>query len=360
VIDPEAYARLLCDWCLEAHAGQQVVIRSTTLAEPALLALQRELLARDAWPLLRTELPTQAEELLAHAHDAQLDGVPDAAVAETEAADAFLTIDAAANTRALAGIEPDRVARRARAMNRLREIRLSKRWAISLWPTAGMAQEAGMSLADYTDFVERALFLDRPDPVQAWRELSAMQDGLVERFEAAGEIHIEAEGTDLKLRVDGRTWRNSDGRRNMPSGEVFTGPHETSANGRVRFTIPTGPPGLAVSGVELELRDGEVVGARADRGDEHLQRALNTDAGARRLGELGVGTNFGIDRPTGSILLDEKIGGTIHLALGRSYPETGGTNESAVHWDLVCDLRDGGRLSADGEPVVQDGRIVTR
>jgi aminopeptidase len=359
VIDTAAYARLLCDWCLEAHAGQQVLIRSTTLAEPALLALQRELVARDAWPLLRAELPTQAEELLVHAHDRHLDDVPGTAVAETEAADAFLTIEAPANTRALAGIEPDRVARRARAVHRLREIRLTKRWAIAIWPTVGLAQEAGMSLTDYEDFVERALFLDRPGPVAAWRELSAVQQGLVERFETAREIHIEAEGTDLRLRVDGRTWRNSDGRRNMPSGEVFTGPIEDSAEGRVRFTIPTGPPGLAVAGVELELRGGEVVAARAQQGDEHLQRALGTDAGARRLGELGVGTNFGIDRATGSILLDEKIGGTIHLALGRSYPETGGTNESALHWDLVCDLRDGGRLSADGEPVVENGRLVT-
>jgi aminopeptidase len=137
----------------------------------------------------------------------------------------------------------------------------------------------------------------------------------------------------------------------MPSGEVFTGPHEASANGTIRFTVPTTHGGVQVSGVELRFEDGVVVEARAERGDAYLQEALATDPGARRLGELGIGTNTGIDRPSGIILLDEKIGGTVHLALGRSYPETGGTNESAIHWDLICDLRTGGRLSADGEAI---------
>ncbi len=145
----------------------------------------------------------------------------------------------------------------------------------------------------------------------------------------------------------------------MPSGEVFTGPHETSANGRIRFDVPSSPAGVHVSGVELVFRDGEVVEARADQGDEHLQRALATDDGAKRLGELGIGTNFGIERPVGTILFDEKIGGTVHLALGRSYPETGGKNESALHWDLICDLRRGGRLLADGEVVQENGRFQT-
>ena len=162
---------------------------------------------------------------------------------------------------------------------------------------------------------------------------------------------------DLTLSVKGRVWVNSDGQRNMPSGEVFTGPHERSANGTIRFTVPTGPRGVTVTGVQVEFRDGEVVHAAAERGDDYLQAALATDAGARYLGELGIGTNAGIDRPTGHILLDEKMAGTVHLALGRSYPETGGTNASALHWDLICDLRDGGRLSADGETVVQDGVV---
>jgi len=180
----------------------------------------------------------------------------------------------------------------------------------------------------------------------------------VQRLTPASEIRIEAEGTDIRLAVKGRTWINSDGKHNMPSGEVFTGPHEGSANGTIRFTVPTGPRGVTVTGVELTFKAGEVVRARAERGEEYLQAALATDPGARYLGELGIGTNGGIDRATGHILLDEKMAGTVHLALGRSYPETGGTNDSALHWDLICDLRDGGRLSADGEPIVENGALT--
>ena len=208
-----------------------------------------------------------------------------------------------------------------------------------------------MSDDDYAAFVERALFLDRPDPVAAWRELSDRQARVVERLSQAREIRIEADGTDLRLRVEGRTWINSDGRRNMPSGEVFTGPLEDSANGTIRFTIPSSPRGVSVEGVELTFEDGKVASATAERGQGYLDAALATDPGARFLGELGIGTNAGIDRATGSILLDEKMAGTVHLALGRSYPETGGRNVSALHWDLICDLRAGGRLTADGETV---------
>jgi aminopeptidase len=231
---------------------------------------------------------------------------------------------------------------------------MRKRWCGTLWPTPAGAQQAGMSDDAFAAFARGALFLDRDDPAAAWRELAAFQAGLVERLSGARELRIEAPGTDLTLRVEGRTWVNSDGRRNMPSGEVFTGPVEDSANGTIRFTVPSSPRGVTVEDVELTFRDGEVVAARAARGDDYLQQTLATDAGARRLGEIGIGTNRGIDRPIGAILFDEKIGGTVHLALGRSYPETGGVNESAVHWDLICDLRDGGRLTADGE-VVQEG-----
>jgi aminopeptidase len=175
----------------------------------------------------------------------------------------------------------------------------------------------------------------------------------------ARTIHIEGPGTDLTLDVGGRGWVNSDGKRNMPSGEVFTGPVEDSAEGVIRFTIPTSPRGVVVEDVTLEFREGRVVSASAERGDAYLQATLETDPGARILGELGIGTNFGIDRPIGAILFDEKIGGTVHLALGNSYPETGGTNESAVHWDMICDLRAGGRLSADGEVLLEDGRFRT-
>ena len=235
---------------------------------------------------------------------------------------------------------------------------MRKRWCSTLWPTEALAGQAGMPLAEYEAFVSRALFLDQPDPVRSWGGLRTFQAKLIERLKSARDVRIEADGTDLTLRVAGRTWVNSDGKRNMPSGEVFTGPHENSANGRIRFTVRSAPEGVDVDGVELEFADGEVVSARADTGEEYLRRALETDGGAKFLGELGIGTNFGIDRPTGTILFDEKIGGTVHLALGRSYPETGGKNASALHWDLICDLRAGGRLTADGDVLMLDGRFA--
>jgi aminopeptidase len=357
-VDPDAFARLLCGYCLDVQRGQQVVVRSTTLATPLLLALQRELLEREAWPLLRTALPGQDEGWWAAARDAHLDGHAPLELAEAEQLDAVLTIQAPENTTALAGIEPARMARAAIARAPLRERTLAKRWAGTLWPTPAGAQQAGMGTSEFAAFVRRAVFLDRDDPAAAWGELRERQARLIERLGGARELRIEAEGTDLRLSVAGRTWVNSDGRRNMPSGEVFTGPVEDSAEGHIRFTVPSSPRGVEVAGIELELRAGAVVGARAERGHDYLLATLDTDPGARRLGEIGIGTNPGIDRPIGAILFDEKIGGTVHLAVGRSYPETGGRNESAVHWDMICDLRRGGRLTADGETIQEDGSFL--
>jgi aminopeptidase len=357
VIDADAFARLLCGYCLDAQPGQQVVVRSTTLAAPLLLAVQRELLERGAWPLLRTSLPGQDEGWWAAARDGQLDAFAPAELAEAEGTDASLTIQAPDNTTALAGVDPARLARAARARAPVREAGLRRRWCGTLWPTPAAAQQAGMGTAELAAFVRRATFLDRDDPAAAWRELHDLQARVIERLSRASELRIQAEGTDLRLSVAGRTWVNSDGKRNMPSGEVFTGPVEDSAEGRIRFTIPSSPRGVEVAGIELELRAGRVVDARAERGHEYLLATLDTDPGARYLGEIGIGTNTGIDRPIGAILFDEKIGGTVHLAVGRSYPETGGTNESAVHWDMICDLRRGGRLTADGEVIQEDGRF---
>ncbi|MDX6676500.1 MAG: aminopeptidase [Solirubrobacteraceae bacterium] len=358
-LDAAAFADLLAGYCLEVQPGQEVLVRSTTLAEPLLLELQRAILERDAWPLLRIELPGATAAFHRQALDRHLDTYPEVAFAEARKAHAQLAIQAPENTRALVGIDPERLARASRARKPLREQTLRKRWCTTLWPTQAGAQQAGMSLADFERFVRRALFLDQPDPERAWGELREFQARLVERLRGARELRIEsAAGTDVTLSVKGRTWVNSDGKRNMPSGEVFTGPHEASASGIVRFDVPSSPAGVDVAGVELQFEDGLVVGARAERGEEYLQRALQPDDGARRLGEIGIGTNFGIERAIGATLFDEKIGGTVHLALGRSYPETGGRNESALHWDLICDLRPGGRLSADGEVVVQDGRFT--
>jgi aminopeptidase len=349
VIEAERFAALLCDWCLEVRPGQQVLIASTPLADPLNRAVHRALLEREAWPLMRIAPLWQREDFLRHALPDALDSVAGLELLEAESIDSRLQISAPANTRELAGIDPSLLARAAAARQPLLEALLARRWCGTVWPTPALAQDAAMSEHDYTSFLEQALFLAKPDPVAAWRELSRRQSEVVELLSPAREIRIEAERTDLRLRVDGRTWINSDGKRNMPSGEVFTGPREDSAEGVIYFGVPSSPHGVAVSGAELTFAEGRVVAAKAETGQDYLDAALETDEGARYLGEIGIGTNTGIDRATGSVLLDEKMAGTVHLALGRSYPETGGENVSALHWDIICDLRPGGCLSADGQ-----------
>ncbi len=356
--DPDRHAALICDWCIDTRDGDQVLIGMTRHAEPLVRALHNALLKRGAWPLIRLAASEVAADFFEHASDTQLDGYAPLELLEVQQADAVIGITAPANTRALAGVDPALIARAGRARAPVQETRLKTRWCGTLWPTHALAQQAAMGDEDYAAFVTRALFLDRPDPIAAWRELSDEQQRLVDRLSTADELRIEADGTDLTLRVKDRTWINSDGKHNLPSGEVFTGPLEDSANGTIRFTVPSSPRGVDVDDVELRFRDGEVVAARAARGEAYLHEALRTDDGARFLGEIGIGTNPGIDRATGLVLLDEKIAGTVHLALGRSYPETGGRNRSALHWDLICDLRDGGQLSADGQPVYKNGRLV--
>ena len=355
--NPAVFADLLAGYCLDVQADQQVVLRSTPLASPLLLELQRVILQRDAWPLVRLELPGQGAGFYAHARERHLDEVAPLTLHEAREADALLAIQAPADPRELVAVDPELITRVARARRAVRDATMRHRWCSTLWPTPALAEQAGMGEDEYAAFVTRALFLDQPDPVASWGELRRFQDTLIARVAKASTLRIEAPGTSLEIGVKGRGWVNSDGKRNMPSGEIFTGPHEDSANGHVRFGVPSSPAGVEVAGVELEFRDGEVVSARAERGQAYLDRALATDEGSKRLGEVGIGTNFGIDRSIGAILFDEKIGGTLHLALGRSYPETGGKNVSALHWDLILDLREGGRLWADDDLVQQDGRF---
>ena len=322
-------------------------------------ALQEELLAREAWPLIRAELPGADEAFWQHARDAHLDGFPAAELAEAQATDASIGIQAPANTRALAHVDAERMARAARARAPVREAALARRWCLTLWPTAAGAQQAGMGTTEFAAFVRRALFLDRGDATAAWTELRHFQDAADRAPEGRARAAHRGRGhrPDAVRRraVPGSTPTAS---ATCPRARSSPARVETSAEGRIRFTIPSSPRGVEVAGIELEFREGRVVDARAERGEEYLKATLATDDGASLLGEIGIGTNFGIDRPVGAILFDEKIGGTVHLAVGRSYPETGGTNESAVHWDMICDLRRGGTLYADGEPIQRDGRFL--
>ena len=350
------WADLLVDYCLRVAPGETIVVGSEWEARPLVEACARAIVRRGAHPLVRLDLPGLAEFYLRHATDAMLAETPPIGLFEAESADGRIRIAAESDTRSMRDVDPARQAAFDLARAPIRRAASKKRWVLTQFPTAAYAADAGMPISEYEAFVASAMFLDRPDPVAAWMGLGRRQAGLVEYMSGVQSIRIEAEGTDLALGVGGRTWINSDGRRNMPSGEIFTGPIEDSASGRLRCSFPVCRGGREVARIALELDGGRVVDARADEGEDYLLSMLGLDPGARRFGELGLGLNDGIGRFTGSILYDEKIGGTVHLALGQSYPETGGTNESALHWDLIVDLRRGGRITADGRVVMEDGR----
>ena len=350
------WAELLAGYCLDVRQGETIAIGSTIEAAPLVEATAKAVIERGGHPLVRIELPGVTEFFLQRASEEQLRHIPASALVEAEEVDGRIRIAADEDTRGMRDVDPRRQAAFERSRDPLRRLAREKRWVLTQYPTAGYARAAGLGLAEYEAFVASALFLDRPDPAEAWRELGRRQAGLVEFMSSVRTVRIEGEGTDLQLQVEGRTWINSDGRRNMPSGEIFTGPIENSANGRIRCGFPVCRDGRELSGIELEFRDGRVVSARAETGAEYLNAILDVDAGARRLGELGLGLNYGIDRFTGSILFDEKIGGTVHLAVGQSYPETGGTNVSAIHWDFIVDTRRNARIFADGRLVMEEGR----
>ncbi|TFU15764.1 aminopeptidase [Thermus tengchongensis] len=351
-----AFAQLLVEYCLEAQEGETILVETEVPALPLLPHLKRAFLKRGAYPVFRIGYPGEGRDFLLYG-GAWLERIPEVERALYEKADKFLRILSAENPLEGASLDPGLSLRHQRAWRPLAELRLKKRWTLTLYPTVGYAVGAGMGTEEFREYLKGALFLDREDPVGAWRALSRFQEALIGRLSQGRELRLLAPGTDLRLSVAGRRWINSDGRRNMPSGEVFTGPLEDSAEGEVRFNLPAFVGGRRVEGVYLRFQGGEVVEARAEVGEEYLLAALATDEGARRLGEIGIGTNFGLTRPTGLILLDEKMGGTVHLALGRSYPETGGKNESALHWDLVLSLAEG-TLLLDGKPLVEGGRFV--
>jgi len=355
----ERYADLLVGYCVRVAPGERIALHVASPALPMARALARSVLRAGGVPLLRISYPEFTEDVLEFGHDRYFDDEPDIEVEELRRLDGWIGVSAPVNSRALQSADQGRVARLSRRQAPMQKLRVGRtKWVGTLFPTDAAAQDAGMRLDDFERFVYDAMFLYDDDPVARWGEQRALQVGLIERLAVADELRVRGPGTDLRLSVRGRTWVNSDGRRNMPSGEVFTGPHEGSAEGVVTFDLPSSVGGAVVRGVRLRFEAGRVVEASATEGEAQLLAKLDTDPGARFLGEIGIGTNARIVRPILNTLYDEKIGGTVHLALGSSYPETGGTNVSAIHWDLITDLRRGGELLLDGEPFQRDGVFV--
>lgn len=354
----EKYARLLTEYCVSVAPRERVYLDVATGAMPMARALTRAVLKAGGEPHLSISYPEQLSDQLELTSEAILASEPTVSLEVMRRMDAYVRVGAVENSHSASAEARARLAPHARRMSAVTAERLKKKWVGTLYPTAAAAQEAGMTSDAYARFVYNAMFLFDEEPAARWRELGARQEEWVNRLEQADEVRIEGPGTDLTLSVKGRKWMNSDGKRNMPSGEVFTGPIEESAQGTIRFDVPSLTGGGIVQGVTLTFEEGRVVSATAERGQEILDAQLATDEGARYLGELGIGTNPHIVKPTLKTLFDEKILGTVHLALGRAYLETGGVNESAIHWDLIADLRGEGRVLLDGEEFLRDGVLL--
>ena len=357
-------ANILVEYSTEVKRDDLVAIRGPYTAEPLMLELYKECLERGAHPILRPTLPAAQPLLYRFAEDHQLEYVWEPEKWFVENLDVDFSIIADTNTRQLSQIDPSRQVLASKARRPIFDRRMERgatgelRWNVTLFPTDAIAMDAQMSLDEYEDFYYAACLIDAPDPIRGWKDVAERHAELLVWIDGRKQIHLEGEGTDLYLDITGRTFVGADGTSNFPDGEIFTGPVEDGTNGVVTFSFPAIYGGQAVEGIRLEFKDGKVVDATAAKNEAFLIKTLDTDAGSRTLGELGIGTNFGIEGFSGEILLDEKIGGTVHLAVGASYPETGGVNQSAVHWDMVCDLRSGGRITVDGEPLMEKGKLA--
>jgi len=356
-------AEVLVHYSLEIGPGQQFAISTSPVAEELALAVYGEGLGAGANVSLRYSAPEAEEIFFRLAADRQLDYVSPLHRLVFETFDASLHIGAELNTRALSHSDPAKQARRAQAHQPLSTAMLQRaargefRWCYTAYPTHAAAQEADMSLSDYQDFVYAAGKLNQADPIAAWKQEGQRQRQLQTWLHGKSQVVLKGPDIDLRFSIAGRTFAVADGKENFPDGEIYTGPVEDSANGWVRFRYPALFAGREVTDVELWFEQGKVVREKASKGEELLTTLLSTDAGARYVGEWGIGTNYDIPRFTKDMLFDEKLGGTIHLAVGSSLPETGGVNKSGLHWDLLCDMQEG-EITVDGEVFYRHGRPV--
>jgi len=359
----EKLAKVLIGYSLDIKPGETLVIRSSAAAQELNLAVYREAVKAGAHVQFMSGLPGGRDIFFKYANDEQLEYVSPINKMVMETFDANLYIEAPSNTRELAAADPKRQAKVAKANRVLSEIFQRRtaageyKWSYTLFPTDALAQEADMSLDDYQEFVYTAGLLDEEDPVAAWKEASKETFRYAKWLEGRDKVVIKGPNVDLTMSIKGRKFEASSGHENFPDGEIFTGPVEDSVNGYIRYSYPAIQNAREVEDIELWFENGKVVKENASKGLEFLTETLNTDEGARYLGELGIGTNYNIQRFTKHMLFDEKIGGTIHLAVGMSYPETGGKNVSSIHWDMLCDMAEG-EITVDGELMYKNGKFV--
>lgn len=356
-------ARILVQYSTEIQPKDRVAIIGEPPADPLIREVYREVLRAGGHPHLALRFEDMEYVLFTEASEDQLNYISPFERLILEEFEAMISVRSQSNTRLLTNVDPTQQQIHAKARTDLyatytaRSATREFKWVGTLFPTQAYAQDAEMSLEEFEDYVYSTTYADSEDPIAAWLKVHDEQQRLVDWL--AGKKHVEVKGpeVELTLSIEGRTFVNSDGKRNMPSGEIFTSPVEESVNGWVRYTYPAVLRGREVEGIELHFEDGKVVKASAKKNEGYLRKMLDTDPGARYLGEFAVGTNKKINRFIKNILFDEKIGGTIHTAVGYGFPEAGSVNKSAIHWDMICDMRDGGQITVDGELFYESGEF---
>ena len=360
----EKYAKLLINYCLDIREGDRLFIQTTTLAEPLVREVYKEALRAGA-AVVETDFMFREQKrlLLELGNEAQLRAVSPFYSLAMREFDAYLHIRAPFNLREDANIDASKNDIRQEANADISRIYAQRtaskalRRTLCQYPTDAAAQEANMSLSEYETFVFNACKLNQPDPTAAWLAVRKMQQGIVDHLNTCTSIHYVSEKMNIRFSTKGRTWINSDGQNNMPSGEVYTSPVENSVNGVAYFSFPSIHGGHEVQEATLWVKDGYIEKWEATRGKEYLDKIFNIK-GARRFGEAAIGTNYDIPQLTKNILFDEKIGGTIHMAIGQSYLQAGGKNESSIHWDMINDMRQGGEIYADDVLIYRNGLFL--
>jgi aminopeptidase len=367
----EKFAKVLVEHSARIKPGDRVLIEATTAAEPLVRELFLQILEKGGHPHPLIALPGmtffgQEELLVRYGNDKQLNFVPSFYKLAYDQFESRIRIHSAVNTRALTNIDPTRVQRRSKAIGVITETQMRRgaegsfKWVTTQFPTEAYAMEASMSLSEYEDFLYGACHADAKDPIAFWKDVEKKQKKIVEWLDGRNQVKVQGPNVELSLSIKGRKFMNSYGTHNMPDGEVFTGPVEDSVNGWVRFTYPALYGVVLVEGVELQFTNGKVSQASATSNQDYLFQMLESDPGARYLGEFAIGLNFEIDRFTRNILFDEKIGGTFHMALGAGYPETGAKNRSSIHWDMICDMRQDAEIVIDGDLFYKNGQVVIK
>ena len=366
MIDPrlEKFAHILINHSLGIKKGDLFVISGGISAVPLIKEVYKQSLKKGAHPYVRIGIDDLAEIYYKNASEKQLKYVSPIAKYEIEKIDARLGIISQENTRNLTNVDPKKQAISSTAQKEIHEIFLNRaakkelRWCLTQYPTNAAAQDADMSLEEYEDFIFKAAHVDKKDPIGYWKNIFKEQERIRKFLEKKSKLHIIAKDTDLTISVKNRKWINCYGKENFPDGEVFTGPIENSAEGHISYSFPAVHGGRLVENIQLWFSKGKVVKAKASSGEKFLKSMLDMDKGARYIGEFAFGTNYGIKRYTKNTLFDEKIGGTIHIAVGSGYPETGSKNKSSLHWDMMCDLRKQGEVYADGELIYKNGKFI--